>query len=342
LTSSEPLTRASARVSIVVPTRNGRSLLEEALDGLRRQTFRDFETIVVDNASSDGSAEFVRARYPGVVVVQLAENRGFAAAVNAGIRVAGGDAIALLNNDAIGEPDWLDALCACLGRHPQAAAATSKLLTYRDRTEIDGAGDILTTFLRAYSRGRGHRDLGQFELETEVFGASGAASLWRRSALHEIGPLDEDLFAYYEDVDLSFRARLLGYQIWYAPKAVVVHRGGATAVADRASFVHYHAVLNRWSVLIKNVPTSVLLACGPRATFAELLSLARATREGHLRLMGRAYLHVLRALPRWIEIRRTRQRGRRVGGGVIQGALTPGYPDLRRRTAQVVLGARRD
>jgi GT2 family glycosyltransferase len=342
LTSPEPLSRASARVSVVVPTRDGRALLEEALDALTRQTHRDFETIVVDNGSRDGSVDFVRTRHPDVVVVELPENRGFAAAVNAGIQVATGDAIALLNNDAIPEPDWLDALCACLDRHPDAAAATSKLVTYRDRAEIDGAGDILTTFLRAYSRGRGDRDLGQFDLEMEVFGASGAASLWRRSALREIGLLDEDLFAYYEDVDLSFRARLLGYRVWYAPNAIVVHRRGATAAVDAPSFVHYHAVRNRWSVLIKNVPTNVLLTCGPKAMFAEVLSLARATRERHLRLMARAYADVLRELPRWIRIRRIRQRARRVDDRVIRQAFTRGYPDLLRRTTQVARGVLRD
>lgn len=328
----------SVRVSVVVPTRNGRSLLDDALGALERQSFSDFETIVVDNASSDGSTELISACHPTVRVVELPENRGFAGAVNAGIRVASGESIALLNNDAIPEPDWLEALLACLDRHPRAAAVTSKLLAHRDRTEIDGAGDIVTTYLRAYSRGRGERDAGQFDPETEVFGASGAASLWRGSALDEIGPLDEDLFAYYEDVDLSFRARLLGYELWYAPEAVVVHRGAATAAANAPSFIHYHAVRNRWSVLVKDVPSGVLVACAPRALFAEALSIARAARERHLRLMLRAYGDVMRALPRWIRVRGDRQRSRRVESVAIRRALTPGYPHLPRRIVRVVRG----
>jgi GT2 family glycosyltransferase len=330
----------SIRVSVIVPTRNRRLLLHAALDALERQDWRDFETIVVDNASSDGSIELVRARHPSVKIVELPENLGFARAVNAGIRVASGESIALLNNDAVPEPSWLSALVRCLDLHPKAAAVTSKLLTHRDPTAVDGAGDIVTTYLRAYPRGRGERDLGQYDVEMEVFGASGAASLWRRSALREIGPLDEDLFAYYEDVDLSFRARLLGYQLWYSPDAVVLHHGAATAGGDLSWFIHYHAVRNRWSVVIKDVPLGVLVTCAPRALLAEVLSLARAAREGHLPLMVRAYGGVLQELPRWLRVRRGRQRNRRVDSVVIRRALTPRYPNLVRRAIRVVRGAR--
>jgi GT2 family glycosyltransferase len=221
-------------VSVVVPNWNGSSYLPACLESLRRQAYRERDVILVDNGSSDDSVQLVRRRFPETRIVCLPENLGFARAVNAGIEAATGEYVAFLNNDAEAAPGWLEELVACMERHPAAAAVSSKMLQRQDPRLLDDAGDMMTRYLRAYPRGRGEEDSGQYDEEMEVFAASGGASLWRAKVVRELGLFDEDLFAYYEDVDLSFRARLAGYECWYAPRAVVLHEGGASS-AERVT-----------------------------------------------------------------------------------------------------------
>jgi GT2 family glycosyltransferase len=316
------------RVSVVVPNWNGARFLPVCLESLRHQTRPPAELVVVDNGSEDESLRVLEERFPEVRVIALGENLGFARAVNAGIGATGGGFVALLNNDAEADPSWLAELVACLERHPRAAAATSKMLLRADPGRFDGAGDIMTRYLRAYPRGRGEQDLGQYDEEVQVFSASGGASLWRATVLRELGLLDEDMFAYYEDVDLGFRARLAGYECWYAPRAVVLHEGGGSSGPRAGEFAHFHAVRNRWSVIVKDAPAALLLRCGLRVAFAELLSLARATRERQLGLMLRAYREVLHRLPSWRRRRRELQRQRRAGTSELLEAMEKGYPSF--------------
>jgi GT2 family glycosyltransferase len=317
-------------ITVVVPNWNGRDVLEPCLEALRDQAGVELDTVCVDNGSTDGSLDLLRDRYPEVRVIELGANRGFAVATNAGIRAARGDLVALLNNDTAPAPDWLHELRECLGRHPRAAAATSKLLARDEPARIDDAGDLLTNYFRAYERGRGELDQGQFEQEEEVFGACGAASLWRREALDDVGLLAEDFFAYYEDVDLSLRVRLAGYECWYAPRAVVLHARGATSRTNRDDFVHYHAVRNRWAVVIRGIPGPLLFRRAHLLVLGELLSVARAVRErGVLRLL-RAYAGVVRALPRLLEERAAIQQRCRLDWRELARLLTPGHPGIDR------------
>jgi GT2 family glycosyltransferase len=273
-------------VSVVIPNLNGRNLLGRCLEQLREQTVTSVETIVVDNASEDDSVAFLESDFPEAQVVSLEANRGFAGGMNAGIERARGAYVAFLNNDAEADPGWLEELLACLERHPRAAAATSKLLLADRPNTIDGAGDSLTPSFLPYPRGHGEPDRGQFEEEVEVFSPAGAASLWRRSALEDVGLFDERFFAYYEDVDLGFRARLKGFECWYAPKAVAYHHRGATA-GTRAEFTLFHPIKNRWFLILKNAPGRVLL----RNVFLLMLG------EGYL------WLRVLRARKPSVAIR---------------------------------------
>jgi hypothetical protein len=277
-------------VSVVIPNLNGRHMLGRCLERLRDQTVPGVETIVVDNASEDDSVAFVKSRFPEMQVVALGENRGFAGGMNAGIECARGTHVAFLNNDAEADPRWIEELLACLERHPRAAAATSKLLLADGRNTIDGAGDSLTPSFLPYPRGHGELDRGQFEEEVEVFSPAGAASLWRRSALDDVGLFDERFFAYYEDVDLGFRARLKGYECWYAPKAIAYHHRGATA-GTRTEFTLFHPIKNRWFLILKNAPGRLLL----RNAFSLVLG------EGYL------WLRVLRARKPWVAIRAYRE-----------------------------------
>jgi GT2 family glycosyltransferase len=323
------------RVSVVIANMDAERLLATCLDSLAQQTHAPFETIVVDNGSADGSVDLVRRDHPNVKVIELGANRGFALAANIGVRAASGDYVAFLNNDVVVESPWLSELVSCLERHPRAAAVTSKLLRLPDRNTIDAAGDLLTRYFRAYPRGHLDPDVGQYEIEEQVFGVSGAASLWRSDALKDIGLFDESLFFSYEDVDLNFRARLAGYECWYAPRSVAAHIRGATS-RDRPEFVYFYAVRNRWSFISKDVPTSLLIRNAHRLALAETLTIARAVRRRHARTLLLAYREVLRSLAHWRRERRLVQNRSVAEPAALEHFLTPGYPNLWRRAREMV------
>jgi hypothetical protein len=271
----------------------------------------DVETIVVDNGSEDDSVAFVETHFPEAEVVALGANRGFAGAMNTGIERARGAYVAFLNNDAEANAFWLEELLACLDRHPLAAAATSKLLFADRRNTIDGAGDGLTPSFLPYPRGHGEPDRGQFEEEVEVFSPAGAASLWRRSALEDVGLFDERFFAYYEDVDLGFRARLKGYDCWYAPKAVAYHHRGATA-GSQTEFTLFHPLKNRWFLILKNVPGRLLLRNAVLLMLGEGYLWLRVLRARKPFVVIRAYGEVLRNLRALRSERHRIQKSRRI------------------------------
>jgi GT2 family glycosyltransferase len=278
----------------VIPTSGGRALLARCAASLNAQHFQDFETIVVDNAPN-AAAEPVRRRLPDVRVVGLEQDAGFAAAANAGARVAAGDYIAFLNDDVEADPAWLGELVACLERHPRAASAAPKVKRSEDIRELDGAGDAMTLALKAYRRGQGQRDDGSFDTEEEVFSASGTACLWRADAFRSLGAFDNSFFAYYEDVDLGFRARRAGYECWYAPLAVAVHRGSATAAVRWREFESGYAVRNRWATIVKNAPARWVARHALWIVAGEILSLGRALIAGDVVLVLRAYIDVARS-----------------------------------------------
>jgi GT2 family glycosyltransferase len=318
-------------VSVIIPNWNGVEFLPACLESLLAQTYTAFRTVVVDNASSDGSVALIETKFPEVSILRLDENKGFGAAMNIALREARSDYVACLNNDTEADPAWLGELVACLARHPRAAAATSKMLNMNERERIDDCGDILTAYFRAYARGRGEQDAGQYDEEEQVFGASGGASLWRSDVVHELGYFDEDLFAYYEDVDLSFRANLAGYECWYAPRAIVFHAGGGTSRRQASEFAYYHSVRNRWSMIVKNGPAPLLWRSSPRIAFAEMLSLAKAVTERKTILTLKAHRDVVRALPGWARRRKEVQRMRNISAGELRRLMSVGYPSLGHR-----------
>ena len=311
----------AARISVVVPNLNGVALLGPCLAAVTTQTVEDVETIVVDNSSRDGSVAFVRERFPHVRVLELTENRGFSGAMNVGIAAAEAPLVAFLNNDAEPAPTWLEELERCMQRHPRAAAAASKLLRADDPGTLDGAGDGLTRTFRPIARGHGQPDDGNFDHEVEVFGASGTASLWRGDVLHELGGFDERFFAYYEDVDLSFRARLAGWECWYAPRSVSNHRRGATAGGD-LRFTLFLPARNRWFLLLKNAPASLLLRHPVGLVTEDAFWLLRALRARSPRTLLRAYGEVIREMPPLLRERRRLQRSRAVSPSALNRLLS--------------------
>jgi GT2 family glycosyltransferase len=312
------------RVAVVVPNWNGERFLELCLSSLRKQSFSDFETILVDNGSTDDSLRFVAKNFPEVRLVSLPENRGFSAAVNAGIRAsAAQEHVALLNNDTEVEPSWLEALIRAAEDHPEAGLFSSKLVDFGDRRLLDGAGDALRKSGLPYRIGHGELDRGQFDKETYVFGACAAGALYRREMLDEIGLFDEDFFAYCEDGDISFRAQLAGYRCLYVPGAVVYHIGSASSGGKRSETNIRLGTQNGINLLVKNMPTSLLLRSLPFLLVGQLLRLVTAVLfRGSLLL---AYLAGLvgacRLLPLMLKKRKDIQKRRRVSDDYIRELL---------------------
>lgn len=277
----------------------------------------------------------MREQFPEVRLVELPARVGFGAATNAGAALARGEFLAVLNNDAVPDRGWLGELVACARRHPKAASIASKSLRRSDPSVLDGAGDCLTFSLKAYRRGLGERDAGQYEVEEEVFSASGTACLWRASAFRALGGFDEALYAYYEDVDLGFRARLAGYECWYAPCAVVLHEAAGTTGMAWAEFEGFHSVRNRWITIVKNAPMHWLLARLPDIAAGEALSLGRALALGRGALAFRAYGEVVRDRHRLRLQRREIQMAARVSYGELRRLVRRRVPPLRIAFARI-------
>jgi GT2 family glycosyltransferase len=326
-----------ARAAVVIPNWNGAHFLSECLDALVRQTF-PADVLVVDGASSDGSQALVRERYPDVTLLSLPGNRGFAAAANAGIEHAlerGAEYVALLNNDAVAEPDWLARLVATAEGHPDAGTVTSKLLRV-DREHIDSTGDFYSSWGWAYPRGRDEVDRGQYDApeSREVFCGSGGASLYRASMLREVGLFDEEYFAYLEDQDLGFRAQLMGWRARYEPSAVAYHHMMGTS-GTITNFDRYHMLRNCIYLYVKNMPAPLHLKYLPKYLLGLLLMAANDIRRRRFHRLIGAYLDAIRHLP---YLRRERQRvqaTRRVPVRYIDSILVHPLPPTQKRLLRI-------
>jgi GT2 family glycosyltransferase len=218
---------ASPFISVIVVNWNRKALLEACLRSLDAQRFRDFEIIVVDNGSTDGSMDLLRGR-SGVRPISNQVNRGFCAANNQGIAAADGEWIALLNNDAEADPEWLAALADAARREHGFAMFAPKIVSYDDPGVIDKVGHLIYPDGQNRGRGSGERDAGQYDRVEEVAWPDGCAALYRKSMLDQIGGFDEDFFAYADDAELGLRARMAGYRALAVPSALVRHRLGST------------------------------------------------------------------------------------------------------------------
>lgn len=218
---------------MVIVNWNQRPFLRACLASLARQVGPEFETIVVDNGSHDGSAELAETEF-GARVIRNAGNRGFCAANNQGIAAARGQFVALLNNDAVAEPGWLAALHRACTRAPDIGMAASKVLVWEDPRRIDKVGHLIYPDGQNKGRGSGALDTGQFDCEEEVLWPDGCAAMYRKEMLDRIGGFDEDFFAYGDDAELGLRARIAGWKCLYTPEAVVRHHRGSTLGKDSA------------------------------------------------------------------------------------------------------------
>jgi GT2 family glycosyltransferase len=303
------------RVSVVIPTWNGRDLLLHALRSLRCQSWRDFETVVVDNGSTDDTLERVTSEFPDIRIIRLPENRGFAAGVNAGIRATAGDIVVLMNNDTEAAPTWLSALVGALDQYPAVSACASKMMDYQDRTRIDAAGVQFGLF--ASNIGQGQVDGPRFAEEREVFGACAGAAAYRRSVLDEVGLFDESFFAYFEDVDLGARIQLAGHRCLYVPDAVIYHRGSATS--DRMADTRFYLLMRNALVLFFRYAPRRRLLWSPVVVAWPFV---RAVIDGQpQRLALRAVRDFLRQLPGIVDRRRALSTTRRISNAEFHSRL---------------------
>ena len=254
------------KVSVIIPNCNGEALLPDCLGSLRRQNFTDFEVLLVDNGSTDRSVSVAQQLMPGVRVLELGQNTGFAAACNRGMATAAGEYLVLLNNDTEAAPDFLGELATTLANRPQVGMVAPKILNYADRRQIDSVGGLLLTVDGiGQGRGRGELDRGQYDDLDEVLLPSGCAALYRRDMIREIGGFDPAFFAYCEDADLGLRGRRQGWQAVAAPRAVVYHKYSASTGGRHTPFKLFQVERNHYWVVIRNYPWPYLLLL-PAAT----------------------------------------------------------------------------
>jgi len=297
-TNNEP------NISVVVSVWNSCLTLFQCLACLDAQTYKDLEIIIVDNGSTDGAIEEIKkSPRPNLHLEQLDRNKGFAVANNIGARLAQGYWLALLNADALPEPDWLEKLVRAAEENPEFSFFSSRQIQANNRHLLDGAGDVYhvsgIAWRRHYNRPAEHLAL----QPAEVFSACGAAALYLREDFLQVGGFDEDYFSYFEDVDLGFRLRLMGKKCLYVPQAVVYHVGSAST-GKRSDFSVYYGYRNLIWTFIKNMPSPLIWLYLPLHIGTLLFFSVYLTFRGQGRAIWRAIFDAYRDLPKFMAKRR--------------------------------------
>ena len=313
--------------AVVVPNLNGKESIEACVDSLLQQKAR-IDIVVVDNGSTDGSTDFLNKKYGSkIVLLQQTKNLGFAGGVNVGINYAikkGYRFVALFNNDAVADSNWTYELLKNLELDSGAGIATGKIISSKDGT-IDSTGDMYTTWGLPYPRGRGESSVDHYDKVEYVFAASGGASLYRVQMLQSIGLFDEDFFAYYEDVDLSFRAQLAGWKIIYVPSAIVHHQIGATSSKIKG-FTTYQTLKNLPWLKWKNVPGRYFWRLDRRFTFAYFTFFVSAILRGQGWYALKGLFMTFLFTPKKLKQRRAIQSSSKVTAEYIWGIMTHDLP----------------
>ncbi len=273
----------TAAVNIVIPNWNGLRFLPDCLASIQRQDCLDCRVTVVDNGSTDGSVEYLRTTQPHVHRISLPENRGFSAAVNAGILSSDAPLVFLLNNDTELPPDCLSLLLNAAAELPEYDFFAPKMLSFHNRTVLDGAGDGFLRGGAGYRLGTMEKDGPIYSQSGPVFGACAGAALYRRAVFNRIGLFDEDFFAYLEDVDFNLRLNRAGCKGYYVPAAQVYHIGSASSGSKFNPFTIKLSTRNSIYVLIKHYSFVVYLRYIIVIAVYQLLWLIFTIKKGHLR-----------------------------------------------------------
>ncbi len=316
--------KTSPYVSIIIPHLNGKQHLNVCFDSLRNQTSQDFEVLLVDNGSTDGTQDLVRNQYPEVRLIELGANYGFTGACNAGYAQSRGEIIILLNNDTEVDSNWLQVIVETFEKRPLVGSIASKMLLFDQRHVFHTAGDYYRLDGIPGNRGVWQQDCGQYDQEEVVFSACGGAAAYRRQMLDEIGFLDDDYFFSCEDVDLAWRANLAGWQVLYLPTAIVYHKLKASGSSGATS--SYYDGRNFLYLIWKNYPSSLLRRHWPlimRAQMRITLEALRSWRGAAARARLRGQLAGIFGLVRMLPKRREIQVHRVLDDEKLMALLTP-------------------
>ena len=244
------------KVTVIIPNYNGLKFMEPCMAALKGQTSQEFDVLVVDNGSTDGSAEWLKEhQIPGIF---LKENTGFSGAVNAGIRASRTPYVILLNNDTEAEPDYIEELVKAIEQSPRIFSVSPRMIQMHRRERMDDGGDMYSIMGWAYQRGVG-QEIERYERPCHIFSACAGAAIYRREIFEEIGYFDEMHFAYLEDIDVGYRAKIAGYYNRYCPSAIVYHVGSGTSGSRYNQFKIRYSSRNNIYLIYKNMPVLQIL-----------------------------------------------------------------------------------
>ena len=311
----------STKTVVIIVNFNGKEFLDRCLESLQCQVFHNFKTVVVDNFSRDGSVEGIEERFSGVEIIRLEKNIGFAAANNYAIKRAEGfQWVALLNPDAIAEPDWLSNLHMAAEKNLQYDFFGSHLKKQGSLGQLDGTGDVYHLCGLAWRRDHGMPEKQTSRLVEEIFSPCAAAAMYRRDILLDVDGFDERFFCYFEDIDLSFRLRLLGHRCLYVPNAKVEHFGSAIA-GRRSDFAVYHGHRNMVWAYVKNMPSRLFWRGLPQHILANLAALIWFSLTGQAGPIFKAKRDALLGLRKAIEQRKSIQKKTKVSSKNLKKVL---------------------
>lgn len=279
------------KITVVIPNYNGIKYLNDCLQSLYMQhpDTPEYQVIVVDNGSSDGSIEAAKEAFPETKIIMLGENTGFCHAVNVGILASSAEYVLLLNNDTKVKTEFIKSLYDAIEKDDNIFSVSAQMLMWDRPDLIDDAGDRYSVLGWAYARGKG-KPATDYECLCEVFSACGGAVIYRRSLLDKVGLFDEAHFAYLEDLDIGYRAKILGYKNYYEPKAKVLHFGSASTGSRYNEKKTVLAAANNIYVIYKNMPLLQLLWNLPFILFGILIKFLFFCKKG----MGSLYLQGIR------------------------------------------------
>lgn len=317
---------SSTSTAVVIPNYNGEDFLRQAIDSLLGQS-TPATIIVVENGSSDTSRQIIESYGASLVAIYNEKNLGFAGGVNVGINYAidhNFDSIALFNNDAVADKDWLHYLTQRLIDSPDVGIATSRM-QLSDSLRLDSTGEFYTNWGLPYPRSRGE-PISERPSSGYVFGASGGASIYRTALLKEIGLFDEAFFAYYEDTDISFRAQLGGWKVFYEEKAIVNHRQGATSKRMIKGFAVHQTFKNLPMLFWKNTPLQLLFPVGVRFFIAYVLIFGNAISHGNAKMATTGLLKSFSLMFHTIKERQHIQYTKKVSSSYISSIIVKDLP----------------
>ncbi|HYE37796.1 MAG TPA: glycosyltransferase family 2 protein [Methylocaldum sp.] len=314
------------KIAVIIVSWNSGPFLSKCLSSLRRQTFREFRTIVIHNGEFDDTLASAKSALESAEIICLGENRGFAAGNNVAAQlVKDCDWIALLNPDAFPESDWLSNLLKATKEYSDYSFFGSRLLAANDPKLLDGVGDTYHTSGLVWRQGHGSNASNAYMEPVEIFSPCAAAALYRRDTFLEVGGFDEDYFCYVEDVDLGFRMRLAGYRCLYVPDAVVLHVGSAST-GRHSNFSVYHGHRNIVWTYIKNMPYPLFWVYLPQHLILNVISIFSFAFFGQGRVILNAKIDAVKGIPSMLKKRKAIQAKRKAQSADIRRMMVKGFP----------------